>query len=130
MRKPYAPNIDFYRSASKDQIGNGLPVYIGGMRGNGLGNVLSGLFRTAIPLLKRGGKALLKEGARAGLGVAQDVISGQNIKSALKSRSKKAGKRILNNAIGQFQMSAPPGQPAIKRKRRTKKVKQSKDIFN
>ena len=131
MRKPYSPNIDYYKTVYNDQIGNGLPVFVGGgMKGNGLGNVLSGLFRTAIPLLKRGGKALLKEGLRTGLNVANDVIEGQNIKSAIKSRSKNAGKRLLTNAIGEFQTSAPPGEPAIKRRRQTKRTKQHKDIFN
>lgn len=130
MRKLYSPNIDYYRSTYNDQIGHGFPVFVGGMKGNGLGNILSGLFRTAIPLLKRGGKALLKEGVRTGLNVANDVISGKNIKSAMKSRTKNAGKRMINSAIGQFQMSAPPGEPAIKRRRRTKRSKHSKDIFN
>ena len=62
------------------------------MRGRGLGSLLSGLVRSAVPLLKSGGKALLKEGAKTGMQLAQYVLSGQNLKSASKQRAQKAGK--------------------------------------
>ena len=80
MKTPYRPNPALYDAYYTTQVGHGLPVYVGGLRGRGLGSILGGLLRTAVPLLKRGGKALLKEGIRSGLGVAQDVLSGQNIK--------------------------------------------------
>ena len=56
---------DYYRT----QVGHGLPVFIGGKstRGRGLGNLLGGLFRSVVLLLKSGGKALLKEGAKTGM---------------------------------------------------------------
>ena len=56
---------DYYQT----QVGHGLPVFIGGKstRGRGLGNLLGGLFRSVVPLLKSGGKALLKEGAKTGM---------------------------------------------------------------
>ena len=57
------------------------------MRGRGLGSLLSGLVRSAVPLLKSGGKALLKEGAKTGMQLAQYVLSGQNLKSAAKQRA-------------------------------------------
>ena len=133
MRVHYKPNSILYDNYYKKQVGHGLPVYVGGMKGRGLGSVLSGLLRTAVPLLKKGGKALLKEGVRSGLGVAQDILSGKNIKSALKGRAKGGGKRLLNKAIGQFNAPAPPGEPAVRRikksVRRKKKSKRSKDIF-
>jgi len=42
---------DYYRS----QIGSGLPVFEGslGQRGHELGSMLSGLFRSAMPMIKR-----------------------------------------------------------------------------
>ena len=67
-------------------------------RGRGLGNLLGGLGRTLIPLLKSGEKALLKEGARTGMQLAQDVLSGQHLKSALQHRGKQAGKRLTITA--------------------------------
>ena len=57
------------------------------MRGRGLGSLLSGLVRSAVPSLKSGGKALLKEGAKTGMQLAQYVLSGQNLKSAAKQRA-------------------------------------------
>ena len=64
--------------------------FIGGrhIRGRGLGSLLGGTGRSLIPLLKSGGKALLK-GARTGMQVAQDVLSGQNVKSALTQAGRK-----------------------------------------
>ena len=56
---------DYYRT----QVGYGLPVFTGGKstRGRRTGNLLGGLFRSVVPLLKSGGKALLKEGAKTGM---------------------------------------------------------------
>ena len=130
MRVKYTPNPKLYDEYYTQQSGFGIPVYIGGMRGKGLGSVLNGLFRAVVPLFKRGGKALLKEGMSSGLQVAQDVLSGQNLKEAVKRRAQVGGQRLLKRAIGQF--NAPPGEPATKRIRRRRSVKPSKrvsDIF-
>lgn len=130
MRVRYTPNAKLYNDYYNNQSGYGLPVYTGGMRGRGLGSVLSGLFRAAVPLLKKGGKALLKEGVSSGLQVANDVLAGTNLKKAVKKRAQGSGRRLLKRAIGQF--NAPPGEPVAKRIRRRKRVKQSKgrrDIF-
>ena len=79
----------------------GLPVFVGGRsyRGHGLGSLLAGIGRAVVPLLKRGGKALLKEGARTGLQVVSDVASGQRVGASLKRRSAQAGKRLLHDAV-------------------------------
>ena len=130
MRVRYTPNAKLYDEYYNNQSGFGLPVYVGGMRGKGIGSVLSGLFRAAVPLLKKGGKALLKEGLTSGMQVANDVLAGQNIKTAVKKRVQGGSRRLLKRAIGQF--NAPPGEPAVKRIRRRKVIKKSKgrrDIF-
>lgn len=116
----YRCNERLYHDYYLNQAGNGLPVYVGGgsLRGSGLGSVLGGLFRAAMPVLKRGGKALLKEGARAGLEMAGDVLSGASLKTAAKNRSKQVGERLLNRAVNQISHSSPvrpPGIPASKR---------------
>ena len=87
---------DYYNQ----QVGHGLPVFTGGRsyRGHGLGSLLAGIGRAVVPLLKRGGQALLKEGARTGLQIVSDVASGQRVGSSLKRRSAEAGKRLLHNA--------------------------------
>lgn len=134
MRTPYKANTALYDAYYKQQVGHGLPVYIGGLRGKGLGGILNGLLRTAVPLLKSGAKTLLREGAKGGLQVAQDVLSGQNVKAAVKRRAKGVGKNLLNKAIGEFiPPPAPPGEPAVKRIRRPttkrKRAKRQRDIF-
>ena len=88
---------DYY----SQQVGHGLPVFVGGRsyRGHGLGSLLAGIGRAVVPLLKRGGKALLKEGARTGLQIVSDVASGQQVGSSLKRRSAEVGKRLLHNAV-------------------------------
>lgn len=84
------------------QVGHGLPVFTGGRsyRGHGLGSLLAGIGRAVVPLLKRGGQALLKEGARTGLQIVSDVASGHKVGSALKRRSAEAGKRLLHSVAG------------------------------
>ena len=130
---------DYY----KQQVGHGLPVFVGGRnyRGHGLGSLLAGIGRSVIPLPKRGGKALLKEGARTGLQVVSDLASGQRVGASLKRRSKEAGKRLLHSAVsnpkriktsrqgGRKQTGG--GQLKNQRRRRKKPKKQNTlvDIF-
>ena len=115
---PYAASSKIYEDYYCSQAGHGLPVFIGGrnIRGRGLGSLLGGIGRSLIPLLKSGGKALLKEGARTGMQVAQDVLSGQTVKSALTQGAKQAGKRLFHQVVGQVTgRAAPSGQPPRKR---------------
>ena len=68
-----ADYVDYYRN----QAGGGLPGYAGGgvMYGAGLGGLFRGLFRMAIPLLKRGfsiAKPHLKSAAK---NIVSDVVS-------------------------------------------------------
>ena len=120
MRIPYRADPGLYDDYFKNQIGHGMPVYIG--RG-GLGNVLSGLFRSVVPLIKRGGKALLKEGVRTAVQVGSDVLDGKNVKASLKSRAAETGKRMLRDTLHHFEETDSPSQsrqgPAGKRARKS-----------
>ena len=60
MRQPYRPNPASYELYYRNQIGHGLPVFRGGMRGHGLGSVLSGLLRSAVSLLKKRWQSFIK----------------------------------------------------------------------
>ena len=114
-------------------------MYVG--RG-GLGNVLSGLFRSVVPLIKRGGKALLKEGVRTAVQVGSDVLDGKNIKTAMKSRATETGKRILRGTVRHFEEAdspsqsrqGPPGKrprkSPIKRGRRGVRSQPPPDVFS
>ena len=140
MRIPYRADPALYNDYFKNQVGHGMPVYIG--RG-GLGNVLSGLFRSVVPLIKRGGRALLKEGVRTAVQVGSDVIDGKNIKTALKSRTAETGKRMLRDTIKNFEETetdsvpqsrqGPPGKrprkSPIKRGRKNQRSQHPPDPF-
>ena len=117
MKNPYE---DYYLQ----QAGTGLPVFAGvrSQRGHGL---LSGLARMVIPLLKQGGKTLLKEGVRTGAHILGDVMSGQNLQAAARQRVKQGGQRLLQQAAhsvlgadgtlpsaSHHHHPAPPGMPA------------------
>lgn len=131
MKVKYIPNSRVYYDYFNHQVGHGFPIFIGGsQRGNGLGSVLSGLFRSAIPLLKKGGKALLKEGLASGVNIANNVLDGQSFGKAFQKETKRAGKNIMKRAIGHFKQAAPPGQPLQKKRRTMTKKKKRKDIFD
>ena len=125
------------------QAGHGMPIFVGGryQRGRGLGNILGGLARMVIPVLKRSGKTLLKEGLRTGIDILGDVTSGRSIKSSAKQRIQQTGSRLLKKAVNSLPQPAPPGKPQTRnvRKRkargrsntRTKRRKRTaKDIFD
>ena len=90
------------------QVGHGMPYFSGTQiqRGHGLGNLLSGLVRAAMPLVKSGMKALGKKGLKTGVQIAGDVIRGKKPKRAAKRRAKQAATQLLTKAFG------PPGKKA------------------
>jgi hypothetical protein len=65
-------------------------------RGHGLGSIFSNLFRSAIPLFKRGSKYLGHEMLNTGLEIADDVIKGRSLKNSAKKRVREGGTRVLN----------------------------------
>ena len=78
---------DMYEDYYGRQNG-GSPVFRGSViqRGHGLGSVLRGLFRSALPLINRGAKALGKHALRTGLEIANDVVDGSSFKESARSR--------------------------------------------
>lgn len=119
----YHPSFKDYESHYVNQTGRG-GVY-GGVRvqrGHGLGNILGGLFRASIPLLKTGAKAIGKKALQTGVKVANDVAMGNNLKQSLKRR-----------AIESVGLTAPPSKKRTKSRapargrKRSPKVKG--DIF-
>ena len=49
-------------------------------RGHGLGSIFGGLFKAAMPLMKKGAKTLERQAFKTGLNIARDVVQGRNIK--------------------------------------------------
>jgi len=120
---------NMYEDYYMQQSGTGLPVFQGsrGQRGHGLGSMLSGLFRSAVPMLKRGLATFGKHALKTGLEIAGDVAEGKSFKDSAKERivptiipgiKRFAEREIFNNQSG-----------SGKRKKRTKNVRKRKDIF-
>ena len=91
---------NIYEDYYLQQAGSGMPVYSGveTQRGHGLGSILGGFMRSAVPLLKSVGKAVGKQVLRSGMDVASDVISGSNVKQAVKNRAREGAMSLLNRA--------------------------------
>lgn len=114
-----------YVSYYQNQAGNGLPGYAGGgvMYGAGLGGIFRGLFRMAIPLLKRGfsiAKPHLKSAAK---NILTDVVS--NTLSRTINNNTQDGSGLM--VMARRHSSKPPGvrrsgHTQKKRKRAPKKT--------
>ena len=137
-----APKGQYREYYLKSQFGNGgvLPAYKGApvQRGHGIGSFLSGLFKSAVPLLttvgrkvaKTAGKALLSTGSN----ILGDVLSGRSVKSSIVNRSKATGKNLLKRAAASAQdylsdsLAPPPVKKratTVSRGRAKKKAKQT-----
>ena len=95
MKKIHTPNHKLYEQYYLDQAkqkGVNLPAFHGArfQRGYGLGSIFKGLFRWAMPHLQQGAKVLGKKALQTGVDVAQDVLAGENLKTATKKRAKQA----------------------------------------
>src|SRR2546425_8746705 len=77
-----------YEDYYMQQIGSGLPVFQGsrGQRGHGLGSMLSGLFRSAVPMIKRGLATFGKHALKTGLEIAGDVADGKSFRDSARDR--------------------------------------------
>lgn len=108
-----------YASYYKHQVGSGnISFYRGriSQRGHGIGGVLSSLLRGATPIFKSLGKSLLK----AGVGVADDVLSGQNIRQSLVKRGRNVGKQLIKKGVRALSRPSSSQAPPKKRRRKTK----------
>ena len=130
MKKLYTPNHklyeEYYLNQAKQKGGN-LPAFHGArfQRGYGLGSIFKGLFRWAMPHLQQGAKMLGKRALQTGVQVAQDVLAGENVKTATKKRAKQAlglpsqnssqsggGRKAIKRKTPGTKNSSPPGKRA------------------
>ncbi len=121
--RPGEPNTADYVSYYQNQAGCGLPGYSGSgvMYGAGLGGLFRGLFRMAVPLLKRGfsfAKSHLKSAAK---NIVSDVVS--NVLTHSHSDKAQDGSGLM--VMARKRMSKPPGmrrrgqRAAPKKKKKT-----------
>ncbi|GFU37718.1 uncharacterized protein TNCV_1465901 [Trichonephila clavipes] len=92
--------------------GSGLTHYkgINFQKGYGIGGIFRRLFSAALPFLVKGGKTIGKEVLMTGSHVASDVLSGENFKEAVKTRSRESGKKLAQKAIDRVQSMVGKGQ--------------------
>lgn len=98
-------------------------------RGSGLFSALGGLFRSVLPFIKSGAKAVGKEALKVGANVLADVAaSGKSPKESFKSRLKEAGSNLKRKADAKIDSMLGSGMTRLKRIKRakTKRSKQSK----
>jgi hypothetical protein len=135
MKPTHHYDTKAYQDYYIHQAGKGYPVFAGRryQRGHGLGSIFGGFFKAAMPLLKKGAKALGREALKTGLSIAGDVVQGRNIKQTAKSRLKSTGQNLLQKAMDTVRS---PGRamkgPAKRKKTRRRQPKQrsiSNDIF-
>ena len=97
-------NYDDYYA---QQVGGALPYFAGArvQRGHGFGSLFGGLLRSVAPLIKRGALALGNRPLKTGAQIAGDILSGENIRTAAKRRTKTAGRDLLQSLL-----ATPPGK--------------------
>ena len=97
-------NYDDYYA---QQVGGALPYFAGArvQRGHGFGSLFGGLLRSVAPLIKRGALALGNRALKTGAQIAGDILSGENIRTAAKRRTKTAGRDLLQSLL-----VTPPGK--------------------
>ncbi|GFY10287.1 uncharacterized protein F54H12.2 [Trichonephila clavipes] len=123
-------NSDDFVPFERGQIGSSLTHYkgINFQKGYGIGGIFRRLFRAALPFLVKGGKTIEKEVLMTGSRVASDVLSGENFKGAVKTRSRESGKKLAQKAIDRVLSMVGKGQ--YKRKRSPECVKSELELFN
>jgi len=119
---------DLYKEYYSRQNGGEIPVFVGRrfQRGHGLGSILGGFVRRLVlPFLKTNAKSMLKNAARTGMEVADDVIQGRKFTDSVKNRVPAGIKRGIEDIAFQ--------SPTVKRRRGTKSNRQRRghrrDIF-
>ena len=121
MKKPYCCEVsralreDYYTK----QSGGELPVFYGArtQRGHGIGSVLGGLFRRALPFLKSGAEIFGKQA----LNVATDMIDGKSFKESANDWFKEGIKTFASQ-----RESIQQSGSGVRRKRRRQSKKSSK----
>ena len=87
-----------------DQVGAGSDIHIfTGRRfqkGYGLGAIFGNLIRSALPMVKQGMKAIGKTALHTGLKIANDGLSGRNIKQSFARNMNEAGQELLQKSVG------------------------------
>ena len=107
------------------QSGNGMPIFHGsrGQMGHGLGSILTGFFRSAIPILRRGLSIFGRQALRTGAQIATDVADGKSFQDSAKNRVSET----INQYVPGFTNQSGSGK---RRRRTTGRKRKRSDIFD
>lgn len=116
----------FYEHYYANQSGSGISVFQGsyGQRGHGIGSTLAGLFRSAVPMIKRGLAAFGRQALNTGLQVASDMADGQSFSESAGLRARQGIKRLASEGIDYLNngQQEQTGSGYKRRRRRTRKT--------
>ena len=129
MLVPYYPDEskETYHNYYVNQAGRGFGVFEGStiQRGHGIGNLLRGLAKSTLPLLKQGEKRLGKQLLNTGVGIVKDVMDGRNFSDSARENFKQGGLNLLSNLSSKLdgrppvkRLRAPPQRPKPKKRQR------------
>jgi len=115
MRSKYIFHNDHYYHTIKSQAGHGIPVFHGAhQRGEGLGDVLGGIARYALPLIS---KYIFPHAASTLASTISDVTNnGYSVKQALKKNSLNLVKNVAGTVVENIQK----GKGIRRKKQKTK----------
>jgi hypothetical protein len=109
-----------YEEYYSNQGGNGMAIFSGypGQRGHGLGSMLSGFFRSAMPMIQRGLATFGKQALKTGAQIVGDFASGANLRDSAEMRGREAIKTLADKASHALSQE---GSGARRRKRKSSK---------
>lgn len=135
MKQKYIFHHDHYYHTLKGQGGEGIPVYHGvRQRGGGIGSVLGGIAKYALPLLM---KYVFPHARNAALSTISDVaVNKESIKNSLKKNGigflKNVGAEVLNSVSnsqsGSGVQHRREAKPKLRRINKTAKRKNSAKV--
>lgn len=101
MKSKFIFHHDHYYHTLKSQIGSGIPVFHGArQRGGGIGSVLGGIAKYALPLLA---KFVFPHAKNAVTNTVSDIAqNGTTVKQALKTNSAKFLKDVGSGVVNHF----------------------------
>lgn len=112
-----------YENYYTHQAGSGVGVIYKGaayQRGHGIGSFLGGLFRSVLPLLSSGARAIGKEALNAGVGLLTDIVHARPMEDSIKDRLKQVSSNLKRKADDKIERINMSGSGYItKRKRRS-----------
>lgn len=126
---PFQPprgSYEKYYEASQYGRGLVLPAFVGGkvQKGHGLGSLIAGIARAAVPLvmplMKSAGKAAASTALSAGAGVLADVIAKKGAKASLKKHANAATAELLQRAAESDYLNSVTTRKPTKRRAASK----------